>query len=153
MHISLETTASQAYVLISDLTFFALFIVSKLFQFALYLYLYLSLYRTSSSIRLSWHSWVARPFLLWSVLSSCNSVSARDSIKKSRFLMKMALLLPNRLWLHEVSPEVERLVPLSSALCSALWQWLNEACSSLGQMPSEIKFITVLCFLPFSCWS
>lgn len=54
--------------------------------------------------------------------------------------MKMALLLPTRLWPHEVSPEVVQLIPLSSALCSVLRQWLNEVCSSLGRMPSEIYF-------------
>lgn len=58
--------------------------------------------------------------------------------------MKMALLLPTRLWPHEVSPGVVQLISLPSAFCSALRWWLIEACSSyLGKKLSEIYVETV----------
>lgn len=152
MHTSLETTPFQANVLILDLSFWDSLLCCSYPNFSL---IYVYLYRTSSSIRLSWYSWVAKPFLLWSVLSFCNSVSAREGIRKIVFKMKMSLLLPTTIWPHERSLSLCNLSPCPQHFAlhcnsgSVKCAFASEGCPL--KFVLKLLLSSVSCI--FTCWS
>lgn len=109
-------------------------------------YLFISIYTDIS---------LYNKILFVSMMVFCNSVSARACVKKSSFLMKMALLLPTLATWSELRGCATHPLVLSTWLCPvrvAQWRMLLPWADAFWNL-SETASVTVLSLLPCTCWS